>query len=70
MMIVKTGGPRSLTSQLSVDQWHVCLDEPTLADAILDRLVRNSYGLNLKGGLMRKHRRSAAAGQASATTAI
>ena len=45
-----------ITSQLPVDQWHVYLDEPTLADAILDRLVHNSYRLNLKGLSMRKHK--------------
>ncbi len=37
-------------------QWHAYLDEPTLADAILDRLVHNNYRLNLKGGSMRKHK--------------
>ena len=29
--------------------------DPTLADAILDRLVHNAYKLQLKGGSMRKH---------------
>ena len=47
-----------ITSQLPLDQWHAYIDEPTLADAILDRLVHNSYRLNLKGGSMRKHKRS------------
>ena len=45
-----------ITSQLPVDKWHAYLDEPTLADAILDRLIHNSYRLNLKGGSMRKHK--------------
>jgi DNA replication protein DnaC len=48
-----------ITSQLPVDQWHAYLDEPTLADAILDRLVHNSYRVNLKGGSMRKQKRAA-----------
>ena len=47
-----------ITSQLPVDQWHAYIDEPTLADAILDRLVHNSHRLNLKGGSMRKHKRN------------
>jgi DNA replication protein DnaC len=47
-----------ITSQLPVEQWHAYIDEPTLADAILDRLVHNSYRLNLKGGSMRKHKRA------------
>jgi len=47
-----------ITSQLPVDQWHAYIDEPTLADAILDRLVHNSHRVNLKGASMRKHKRA------------
>jgi DNA replication protein DnaC len=43
-----------VTSQLPVDKWHDYIGEPTLADAILDRLVHNAYRLNLKGESMRK----------------
>lgn len=49
-----------ITSQLPLDQWHAYIDEPTLADAILDRVVHNSHRVNLKGGSMRKHKRAAA----------
>jgi DNA replication protein DnaC len=42
-----------ITSQLPVEKWHVYLNDPTLADAILDRLVHNAYRLNLKGESMR-----------------
>lgn len=49
-----------ITSQLPLDQWHAYIDEPTLADAILDRLVHNSHRVNLKGGSMRKQKRAAA----------
>lgn len=45
-----------VTSQLPVDQWHTYLNDPTLADAILDRLVHNSYRLALKGESMRKQK--------------
>jgi len=38
-----------ITSQLPVDQWHIYLEDPTVADAILDRLIHNSYRLALKG---------------------
>ena len=44
-----------VTSQLPLAQWHELLGDPTLADAILDRLVHNAYKLELKGGSMRKH---------------
>lgn len=43
-----------VTSQLPVDKWHQYLAEPTIADAILDRLVHNAYRLELKGESMRK----------------
>ena len=39
-----------LCSQLPVDKWHAYLGEPTLADAILDRLVHHSHRLELKTG--------------------
>ena len=44
-----------LTSQLPIDKWHDYLGQPTLADAILDRLVHNAHKLNLKGESMRKN---------------
>jgi DNA replication protein DnaC len=43
-----------VTSQLPVEHWHEALGEPTLADAILDRLVHNAYKILLKGDSMRK----------------
>ncbi|TFI48488.1 hypothetical protein E4O93_07410, partial [Diaphorobacter sp. DS2] len=49
-------GTRStlITSQLPVTAWHAWLDEPTLADAILDRVVHGSHKIALKGESMRK----------------
>lgn len=43
-----------ITSQLAVKHWHDYIGEPTLADAILDRLFFISHKLELKGGSMRK----------------
>ena len=43
-----------VTSQLPVDKWHEWIDEPTVADAILDRLVHNAYKVALKGPSRRK----------------
>jgi DNA replication protein DnaC len=40
-------------SQLPVDDWHQAFGEPTLGDAILDRLVHNAYRLKLDGKSMR-----------------
>jgi len=45
-----------ITSQLEVKQWHAYLDDPTLADAILDRVVHNAYQLDLSGESIRKLR--------------
>ena len=45
-----------VTSQIPVDHWHDIIADPTLADAILDRLVHNAYRINLKGGSMRKRK--------------
>lgn len=43
-----------VTSQLPVDTWHDVIGDPTLADAILDRLVHNAHRLELAGDSMRK----------------
>ena len=43
-----------VTSQLPINRWHDIIGDPTLADAILDRLVHNAYKINLKGESMRK----------------
>ena len=43
-----------ITSQLPVTAWHDVIDEPTFADAILDRLVHNAYRLELDGHSMRR----------------
>jgi DNA replication protein DnaC len=45
-----------ITSQFAVDRWHDLIGEPTLADAILDRLVHNAHRIELKGGSMSKRR--------------
>lgn len=43
-----------LTSQLPPATWHAYLEEPTVADAILDRLLHRAYRLELKGTSLRK----------------
>ena len=43
-----------VTSQLPVEKWHDALGDPTLADAILDRLVHNAHRIALTGESMRK----------------
>ena len=34
--------------------WHIRFPDPTLGDAILDRLIHNAYRLNLEGESRRK----------------
>jgi len=49
-------GKRStiITSQLPVNKWYEIIGEPTIADAILDRLVHSSHRIELAGDSMRK----------------
>ena len=44
-----------ITSQLPIKKWHDWIGDPTLADAILDRLVHNAYKIELKGTSRRKN---------------
>lgn len=48
------GGSVLITSQLPVKTWHDYLGEPTIADAILDRLLHNKHAIELEGDSMRK----------------
>jgi DNA replication protein DnaC len=43
-----------ITSQLDVKHWHSAIGDATLADAILDRVVHNSYRFDLQGKTMRE----------------
>jgi len=47
-------GSTIVTSQLPVEHWHEIIADPTIADAILDRLVHNAHRLTLKGESLRK----------------
>jgi DNA replication protein DnaC len=47
-------GSTIVTSQLPVDHWHTVIGDPTIADAVLDRLVHNAHRLVLTGDSLRK----------------
>ncbi len=47
-------GSTIMASQLPIDDWYKAIADPTIADAILDRLVHKSHKLNLRGDSMRK----------------
>ena len=47
-----------ITSQVPVDRWHDMIGVPTLADAILDRVIHNAYRIDLAGESLRKPRSS------------
>ena len=47
-----------ITSQIPVDRWYEIIGSPTLADAILDRVVHNAYRIELAGESLRKQRAS------------
>lgn len=47
-----------IASQAPVEKWHTVIGDPTLGDAILDRLVHNAHKIVLKGdSLRRKHKK-------------
>jgi DNA replication protein DnaC len=46
-----------ITSQCPVKDWHHAVGEPTLADALLDRLVHHAYKIELKGESIRKNKK-------------
>jgi len=47
-------GSTLITSQFPVSSWHDLIGDPTVADAILDRLIHNAHKIELKGESMRK----------------
>lgn len=47
-----------ITAQLPVSGWHAMIGEPTIADAILDRIVHNAHRIELKGDSMRRKDRT------------
>ncbi|HEY4026346.1 MAG TPA: IS21-like element helper ATPase IstB [Candidatus Dormibacteraeota bacterium] len=57
-----------VVSQLPIDSWHQLIPDPTLADAILDRLVQNAHRIALKGGSLRRRQPVEPTGNAAAST--
>ncbi|MCM8738547.1 IS21-like element helper ATPase IstB [Azospirillum sp. A1-3] len=53
-------GSLLITSQIPTDRWHELIGDPTLGDAILDRILHNAYRIDLTGDSMRKPRRQPA----------
>ena len=45
-----------IASQVPVTDWHLRIPDPTLADAVLDRIVHNAHRLTLEGESQRKLR--------------
>jgi DNA replication protein DnaC len=43
-----------ITSQFPINKWHELIGDPTLADAILDRIIHSAYKIDLEGDTMRK----------------
>ncbi|HIC67483.1 MAG TPA: AAA family ATPase [Paracoccus sp.] len=59
-----------ITAQLPVSGWHDMIGEPTIADAILDRIVHNAHRIELKGDSMRRKDRNATLTSAENTEII
>jgi DNA replication protein DnaC len=57
-----------ITSQLPTKSWHESLGDPTMADAICDRLVHNAHVIALRGGSMRKKKGMGSSTETTTTT--
>ena len=47
-------GSTVISSQFPVKSWHEIIGEPTIADAICDRIIHSAYRIELKGESVRK----------------
>jgi DNA replication protein DnaC len=54
-------GSLLITSQVPVARWHDIIADPTLGDAILDRVIHRAHRIELKGESLRKRQSLAAA---------
>ena len=54
-------GSLLITSQVPIGRWHEIIGDPTLGDAILDRVIHRSHRIELKGESLRKRQALAAA---------
>jgi len=50
-------GALIITSQYPTSKWYEFFDDPTIADAVLDRVIHHSHSIQLKGESMRKNKR-------------
>ena len=48
-------GSLLITSQVPVNRWHEVIGDPTLGDAILDRIIHRAHRIDLKGPSLRRH---------------
>lgn len=53
-----TTGSTIIASQLPIKEWHAYIADPTIADAICDRLFHVSHKFEMKGGSMRKKQKN------------
>ena len=45
-----------VSTQIPVKNWYEAIGDPTIADAVLDRLIHNAHKIDMKGDSMRKIR--------------
>jgi DNA replication protein DnaC len=55
---VLSSSPASSNQQVPINRWHELIGVPTLADAILDRVIHNAYRIELSGESLRKRHSS------------
>ena len=62
-------GSLLVTSQIPVSRWHELMGDPTIGDAILDRVVHRAYRIELKGPSLRKRQAVSASAESASHAA-
>jgi DNA replication protein DnaC len=62
-------GSLLVTSQVPVSRWHELVGDPTIGDALLDRIVHRAHRIELKGPSLRKRHAVAASTERDAAAA-
>jgi DNA replication protein DnaC len=62
-------GSLLVTSQIPVKRWHELIADPTIGDAILDRIVHRAHRIELSGPSLRKHQDIGAPAEGDSATA-
>jgi DNA replication protein DnaC len=63
-------GSLLITSQVPVTRWHELIGDPTIGDAILDRVIHRAHRIELKGPSLRKRHAVAATAESTSPASV